>query len=85
MDFFGIAGIPTLVVLDAQGTVITTSGRRAVDQNPEGCVAEWEQGKSGAPTGTGIPWGSWIFYGLVIGLFIWLVSGPGEKDRVSVE
>lgn len=67
MSSLGIYGIPSLVVMDSGGKIITTSGRGAVEANPDGCIREWSQGKSGATWTSGINWTTIVLYG---GLFL---------------
>ena len=67
MSSLGVYGIPSLIVMDATGKVITKSGRAAVEGNPDGCVQEWLQGKKGTSWIGGINWMSWIVY---VGLFL---------------
>jgi len=43
----GVNSIPSLVVVDTEGKVVTSSGRFAIQSNPEGCVADWKKGSSG--------------------------------------
>jgi len=38
---FKVRGIPSLVILDAEGKTITTEGREAVSQDPEGANFPW--------------------------------------------
>lgn len=38
---FRVRGIPSLVILDENGTVITTDGRSAVGEDPEGKDFPW--------------------------------------------
>jgi len=47
MSALNVNKIPSLIVLDSSGNVITTSGRIAVEDNSEKCVEEWLQGKPG--------------------------------------
>jgi nucleoredoxin len=44
---YGIYSIPTLLVLDRTGKVITTWGKSAILKNSKGCIDEWKQGRSG--------------------------------------
>lgn len=39
---FGVEGIPTLIILDENGKVITTNGRGAVSSDPEGKEFPWK-------------------------------------------
>ena len=39
---FQVRGIPTLVILDADGSVITTDGREAVTEDPTGAAFPWK-------------------------------------------
>ena len=39
---FKVRGIPTLVILDADGSVITTDGRSAVSEDPTGAAFPWK-------------------------------------------
>lgn len=39
---FKVKGIPSLVILDAEGKTITTDGREAVSQDPEGANFPWK-------------------------------------------
>merc|ERR1719210_1021711 len=39
---FKVRGIPSLVILDAEGKTITTDGREAVSQDPEGANFPWK-------------------------------------------
>lgn len=43
----GIRAYPSLVVMDSNGNIITTSGENAVEENAERCVEEWLNGKPG--------------------------------------
>ena len=38
---FNIAGIPTLIILDKEGNVITSKGREAVSKDPNGNKFPW--------------------------------------------
>ena len=38
---FGITGIPTLIVLNQKGDIITAEGRSDVQTNREGCFEDW--------------------------------------------
>ena len=38
---FGVSGIPMLVIVDAEGNIITTKGRGAVGADPEGAEFPW--------------------------------------------
>lgn len=40
---FGVSGIPYLVVLKADGSVVTKEGRNAVQSKGPGAVKEWKQ------------------------------------------
>ena len=84
MSSFGIAGIPSLVILDSKGRVITTSGRAAVEHNADHCVEEWLQGKPGSNLKSAINWFSMLFYVVVIALYIWWIkSGPDKGGKVK--
>ena len=39
---FKVRGIPTLVILDTDGSVITTDGRSAVSEDPTGAAFPWK-------------------------------------------
>jgi nucleoredoxin len=39
---FKVRGIPTLVILDADGSIITTDGREAVTEDPKGDAFPWK-------------------------------------------
>ena len=39
---YGVRGIPTLVILKADGTMVTKDGRADVSKDPEGAVAKWK-------------------------------------------
>ena len=43
----GIKMIPTLVILNQKGQVISDWGKSAVLKNPDNCIQEWEKGESG--------------------------------------
>merc|ERR1712078_223849 len=40
-SMFGVRGIPALVIIDKDGSVITTEGRSAVSSDPEGAKFPW--------------------------------------------
>jgi nucleoredoxin len=40
-SMFGVRGIPALVIIDKDGSVITTEGRAAVSSDPEGAKFPW--------------------------------------------
>ena len=43
-----VAVLPTaLVVSRKTGLVVTSWGRMCVEKNPENCVSEWREGRSG--------------------------------------
>jgi nucleoredoxin len=42
-SLYGVRGIPTLVLVDAQGKLITDQGRREVSTDPEGADFPWKQ------------------------------------------
>jgi len=68
MSALGVGSIPALIVIEtATGKVITKSGRAAVASNPERCVDQWLQGRSGASWLSGINWASILLY---LGLFV---------------
>lgn len=84
MNALGVAGIPALVVLDSTGKVITTSGRAAVESNPEGCVEEWLEGKPGVGAQSSVNWFSIMFYVIIIALWVlWMRSGPDKGGKVK--
>ena len=39
---YGINGIPTLVVVDKQGIMITFEARRDIQKAPDECLKKWE-------------------------------------------
>jgi nucleoredoxin len=39
---FGVTGIPCLIVLNPDGSILSRDGRRLVMQRPEGFPAEWK-------------------------------------------
>lgn len=39
--------IPSLIIVDAAGNLVTSWGRSATTKNPENCVAEWKTGSHG--------------------------------------
>jgi len=39
---FEVRGIPSLVIVDADGNTITKNGRGDVSSNPSGAVANWK-------------------------------------------
>lgn len=41
---YGIRGIPTLVILDADGGTVTASGRADVQSDPDGALDKWRGG-----------------------------------------
>lgn len=43
---FGIRGIPALVILAPDGTVVTTEGRSDVTSSPKEALAKWKEKKS---------------------------------------
>ena len=45
MSIFEVYRIPSLIVLDSSGKVITASGKSDVEDNPQNCVEEWLQKK----------------------------------------
>lgn len=67
MSTLGVYGIPSLIVMDSSGKVITKSGRSAVEGNPDRCVEEWLQGKPGTRWISGINWMTIVLY---LGLFL---------------
>lgn len=46
---FGIRGIPSLVILDSGGNLITANGREEVSSNPAGAVGRWKNASSSIP------------------------------------
>mmetsp|Transcript_25021 Transcript_25021/g.34844 ORF Transcript_25021/g.34844 Transcript_25021/m.34844 type:complete len:193 (+) Transcript_25021:138-716(+) len=42
-----VNSIPTLVIVDAEGQVVTSSGRAAIIHNPTGCLNDWKKGSKG--------------------------------------
>jgi len=79
MSALGTAGIPTLVVMDSKGKIITTSARGAVTRNPEGCVQEWLQGNPGAGVIGRINWMSILLYVLIVSLGWWWLRSRGAS------
>jgi hypothetical protein len=72
MSSLGVRGIPSLIVMDSTGKVVTHSGRGAVEGNPEGCVDEWLQGKEGTNWKGSFNWMSILLYvGLFVGWWWW--------------
>ena len=45
---FGVSGIPTLVVLDKKGDVVTHEGRVDVQTSQDGAFEAWQKKKAGA-------------------------------------
>lgn len=45
-SLFGIQGIPSLILLNPDGTVITEDGRGEVNEDPKGLVSEGVSAKS---------------------------------------
>ena len=81
MTSLEIYGIPTLVVFDSNGKVITKSGKAAVEGNPEECLGAWKNGKAGVRWTTGINWFSILFYILLIYLWrLWSQSKSGGES-----
>jgi hypothetical protein len=70
MSSFGVMGIPSLIVMNSKGKVITTSGRSAVEGNAAGCVEEWKEGKPGIHWISALNWGSILFY-VALAMFWW--------------
>lgn len=71
MSSLGVYGIPSLIVMDSSGKVITTSGRGAVEGNPEKCVEEWLHGKPGTNWISGINWMSVVLYSFLFLVWWW--------------
>jgi hypothetical protein len=71
MSSIGVHGIPSLIVMDSKGKIITKSGRASVEGNPGRCVEEWLQGKSGTTWTSGINWMSILLYGGLFLLWWW--------------
>lgn len=47
-QILSVSMLPTVVVVSREtGRVVTHWGRSAVEKNPDGCVEEWRQGRSG--------------------------------------
>lgn len=69
MSKLEVYGIPSLIVMDSSGKVITKSGRTAVEGNADKCVEEWLHGKPGTTWIGGVSWRSILFY-----LALFLVS-----------
>ena len=40
---FEVRGIPSLVIVDKNGTTITKNGRGDVSKNPTGALADWKK------------------------------------------
>ena len=40
---YGISGIPALVIVSAEGEIITKNGRGDVSSNPNGALASWQK------------------------------------------
>lgn len=71
MSALGVYGIPSLIVMDSSGKIITTSGRGAVEGNPENCVEEWLHGKTGTSWTSGINWMSVVLYTVLFLVWWW--------------
>ena len=68
MSTLGVNGIPALIVIQtASGKVVTKSGRGAVTSNPDGCVDQWLQRRSGTSWLSEVNWASILLY---LGLFV---------------
>jgi hypothetical protein len=84
MSSFNIYGIPTLIVMDSTGKVITTSGQGAVEGNPDGCVDEWLSGKPGVNWTSNFNWKSLLFYIGIILFYMWWARSKRGGDKVHV-
>mmetsp|Transcript_3909 Transcript_3909/g.7197 ORF Transcript_3909/g.7197 Transcript_3909/m.7197 type:complete len:203 (+) Transcript_3909:147-755(+) len=42
-----VSSLPTLIVVNPEGEIVTSSGRFAINSNPERCIEEWHKGSSG--------------------------------------
>jgi hypothetical protein len=81
MSSFGVYGIPSLIVMDSEGKVITKSGRGAVEGNPGGCVEEWKSGKAGGGGwGSSVSWTNILFYGGILLFWMWWQSKRTGTD-----
>ena len=40
---FGINGIPTMVLVDSQGTVVTYDARKDIQKDPAECIKKWDE------------------------------------------
>ena len=40
---YGVTGIPSLIIVSPDGSVISTNGRHEVTNNPDGALAEWKK------------------------------------------
>ncbi len=40
---FGINGIPTVIVVDNQGTLVTYEARKDIQKDPSECLKKWEE------------------------------------------
>ena len=79
MASLGVHGIPSLIVFDSNGQVITKSGRAAVDGNPDGCVKEWLEGKPGTTWVSGINWMSIFMYMAFFLVWWWYSQSKSGK------
>ena len=43
---FKVSGIPSLIILDSNGKLITKEGRQAVSKDPQGHEMPWQLGNS---------------------------------------
>ena len=74
MSSFGVHGIPSLVVMDSTGKIITKSGRSAVEGNPNRCVEEWLKGKPGTTWISAINWMGIFLYAALFLIWWWYTS-----------
>ena len=40
---YGINGIPTMVIVDTQGSLVTYEGRKDIQKDPNDCLKKWEE------------------------------------------
>jgi hypothetical protein len=74
MSSVGISGIPSLIVMDSTGKIITKYGRSAVDGNSKKCVEEWLKGKPGTTWISAINWAAVLFYPALFLIWWWFTS-----------
>jgi hypothetical protein len=78
---YGISSIPTLLVMNSDGQLITKSGREAVSGNEIACLDEWLEGRSGTIVGSGVNWVSIVFYVGLFAFWLWYSRGRQVEGR----